>query len=137
MATPEPVLTLSTVVDRKIVRVDGVNYELRSSDEMPYLAIRGHARTFRDAAPLLSMPRRNATQERALKKVMKPLVKAILIAPDSVHNKLSHDHRMAIVEVFSLLRAVEIRAAQKAAAGAKAGTARKTSGRTTGKSAPG
>lgn len=132
-AKPEPVLTLSTAIDRKVVRIDRVDYQLRSADEMPYMAIRGYARTFRDAAPLLSTRNRTAKQERELEKVMKPLVRAILIAPDAVHNKLSHDHRMAIVEVFSVLRAVEVRASQKAAAAGAKGKTEPTSGRTSAK----
>lgn len=126
MAVVDPVLTLiTTVVERKVVRIDGKNWPLRHSDELSLLALRGHANTFLAIAPLLALKSAatamSEAQERELDRLLKHLVRAILIAPQSVHDKLSHDHRMAIVEVFSLLRAVDIRDAQgkRATAGAK------------------
>jgi hypothetical protein len=98
-----PVLNLTTIVTRPVITIDGTPYELRSPEELPWLAYRGHAEVFRKAGPLLARATRTPAQEAQLERLLGPLVEALVIAPKPVLVKLSHHQRFAVLEVFSRL----------------------------------
>jgi len=107
MATPskrDPVLTLSTVVDRPLINIDGALYQLRTADELPWLVYRDKANVYRRAAPLFMAKRRTPAQEKELKRLLHPLVASLMVdVPKKVLAKLTDDHRLAIVATFSQL----------------------------------
>lgn len=106
MATPkhDPVLTLSTVIERPTITIDGVPYQMRSADELPWLVYRDKANVYRRAAPLFTLKRRTAAQTKELQRLLHPLVASLLVdVPAKVLAKLTDDHRLAIVATFSQL----------------------------------
>lgn len=105
MADPSraPVLSISTVVPRQTLTIDGQPYELRTADELPWLIFRGYADTFQRAGALLQQGTRTDAEEQALEQLLPPLIEALVIAPRDVLAKLSHEHRFQILTVFSLL----------------------------------
>lgn len=99
-----PVLTLSTVIDRPQIAIDGRLYSLRHADELPWLVYRDKANVYRQAAALFSLKTRSAAQERELQRILPPLVASLVVdAPATVLRKLTDDHRLAIVATFSNL----------------------------------
>lgn len=109
MATTEPVLSLSTVVDRHTIKIDGKSYELRNPDELTWLAYRQKANDFREVGKLLQVKRRTKAQEAALDRLLPPLVEKLVIAPKPVLAKLRPEHQFAIVTVFSTLLVADLR----------------------------
>lgn len=100
----EPVLDLSTIVTRPKIRIDGQLYELRASDEMPWLEFRKHAGTFREAATLLSGVKGAPTpKQRARLKVILPKLVALLVLdlPRPVLARLQMEQQLQIVATFS------------------------------------
>lgn len=96
----EPVLTLSSIVTRKRIRIDGTLYDLRNPDELPWLAYRHRAGEYQRAGVLLALKKRTKAQEQELDRLLPKLVAALVVAPASVLAKLSHEHQLGIVAVF-------------------------------------
>lgn len=101
--TKAPVLSLSTIIQRQTVAIDGKPYEMRSADELPWMVYRGHANLFQRAGVLMTATQRTPAQEKQLEALLKPLIAAILIAPKAVLAKLNTDQRWAVLMVFSAL----------------------------------
>ena len=101
-STSTPVLSLSTVLTRQRVEIDGTQYELRHVDELSWLVYRGHADTYRRAGALLQTPDRSPEQQAQLEAILPGLMRVLLIAPDEVLAKLNSDQQFAIAMVFSL-----------------------------------
>lgn len=129
----ETVLTLSTIVTRPIIAIDGKHYELRAADEMPWLEFRQHAGVFREASDLM---RPNLTKrERARLNAILPRLVSLLVLdlPAAVLKRLRPEQQLQIVSTFSdLLLATNPRLAAQIAA-----TADRSSTRTGSNSAPG
>lgn len=96
----EPVLTLSSIVTRKKIRIDGELYDLRNPDELPWLAYRHRADEYQRAGVLLSLKSRTKKQEQELDRLLPKLVAALVVAPAAVLARLSHEHQLGIVAVF-------------------------------------
>lgn len=107
MATPTapntPVLSLSTVLERQRIDIDGTLYELRHPDELTWLVYRGHADTYRQAATILTTPERSPEQAAQLDALLPALMRVLVVAPDAVLDRLNNDQRFAIATVFSWL----------------------------------
>lgn len=101
--THEPILSLSTVVKRPTIEIDGTAYELRTRDELPWLVYRGYADTFKRAGELLQVLNRTDEQEEELNRLLPPLTEALVQAPKKVLAKLNNDQRFAVLTVFSQL----------------------------------
>lgn len=103
MAKPTPALSLSTILHRPTIAIDGTAYELRTADEMPWLAYRGHANKFLRAGELMQVRKRTATQERQLEALLVELIEAIVLAPKKVLDRLNTVQRFEVLMVFSSL----------------------------------
>lgn len=108
--TKTPVLSLSTLIERQVIAIDGTHYELRTADEVPFIVYRGYAAQFRRAGELMQK-RRSAKDEKELEALLVPLMEAIVIAPKPVLKKLTTDQRWAVLMVFSSLLPTETKAA--------------------------
>lgn len=96
-----PVLSLSTVVTRPKIRIDGTLYELRSPDEVSWLEYREHAETFREASALMT-PAATVAQRTRLKKILPRLVGILVVGlPVRVLKRLKPDQQLQIVATFS------------------------------------
>lgn len=135
MATtsPTPVLSISTVVQRPTIRIDGTLYELRSRDEVPWLLYRGYANTFRRCSVLLTKGKLTEEEERELESQLPALIEAFVIAPKSVLRKLDTEARYQIATVFSLLLLKTTTAPTAGANRARNRAARKASSKRTGR----
>lgn len=123
MATPTPVLDISTVIERPTIRINGANYQLRTSNEFTYLTYRHWSLKFKRLAVLFGKAKRSKKEVAEQHTLLVDCCKAILMAPDAVHAKLEDVHRVQIVTVFFELLAAAIQK-QSPRAGAKKPAAR-------------
>lgn len=99
-----PLLDISTLVTRAKVRIDGRNYDLRTSDEFSYLTLRGHGDAFRRMGVLMGRIRTlRPHEQKELSRLLDQFCRQMLIAPDAIHRKLSDSHRWEIAISFSQL----------------------------------
>lgn len=101
---PDPVLSLSTIVTRPTIAIDGRRYELRAADEMPWLEFRQHADVFRESSALLTRMEQNPTkQEIARLTTILPTLVSLLVLdlPKAVLKRLKPDQQLQIVATFS------------------------------------
>jgi hypothetical protein len=95
----EPILDLTTFIERPTIRIDGEHYELRSLDEMSILE--GQALT-RDGREIEILAAGGTDPEGRLSGLLADVVNRIVIGlPDTVLEALSDTNRMAICEVFT------------------------------------
>lgn len=93
-----------TVEDRPFVKINGKPYEVRTPGEFSYLAYRKHTKDFQRMGQLLMQKRALTKKEEAEHdRLLDDMARMILLAPDSVHQKLRPEHRLAIVQAFSQL----------------------------------
>lgn len=105
MATEtEPVLDLNTALNvRRNVRIDGVNYPLRSIDEFSIRDYQRQGEQFGRIGQLSRVAKLSRGQEKEQKRIVDELLRAVLIAPTTVHKRLMVGQKMAILAVFSQL----------------------------------
>jgi hypothetical protein len=106
MATPQqtpPVLSLTTLIPRLTIKIDGKPYDLITADEFAWLDYRGKAGVFREAAPLMVLRRRTKKQEKDIERLLGPLVQTVVKAPATVLARLTNAQRVQVLEVFSRL----------------------------------
>jgi hypothetical protein len=133
MASPkrDPVLTLSTVIDRPTILIDGTPYQMRAADELPWLVYRDKANVYQRASTLFTLRRRTPKQEQELTRLLPSLVASLMVdVPAKVLAKLTDDHRLAIVATFSQLLLANPQAVGAMAAAAVATPGRASSTRT-------
>jgi hypothetical protein len=96
-----PLLDLHTLIERPTVKIDGVEYELRTPGELT-LEERARAglvaNTLR-AEPASPSPEAAADMSRAIDQICR----IVLLAPDAVQQRLKDVHRLQIVETFIAL----------------------------------
>lgn len=136
-AAPSPVLSLSTVLTRQRVEIDGTLFELRHVDELSWLVYRGHAETYRKAGMLLHAKDRSPEQEAQLDAILPGLMRVLLIAPDEVLDRLNNEQRFAIATVFSLPLLAKTTPAQAGRRAAAAPRPRRSTTRTGARSSRG
>lgn len=100
---PTAVLDISTLVTRLHVRIDGALYPLRTYEEFTAIGDR-HLRTkYQRVGALLGLPRLTKGQQRERAQLLADCCRSVLVAPVSVHAKLTDLHRMQVIAVFSQL----------------------------------
>jgi len=103
---PIPVLDLSTLVDRPFIRIDGTNYDIRHPDEFSLVQqLRQQRQAERVMLLVQAMVEKQAStaDEEEYVSILDQSCRAVLIAPDAIHEKLRDDHRLAIVKAFTEL----------------------------------
>lgn len=104
MAQSTPILDLGPLVERSKVRIDGKLYEVRTPDELTYLAHREHGKMFDRSAVLAAKKRRSKTEEAEFLRLLDRVAKQILVdVPDPVHAKLSNAQRIELIGFFGRL----------------------------------
>lgn len=98
-----PLLTLSTTKTRQTVAIDGTRYRLRQADDFPLLEYRAQGRSFTHLGQLLQLKKPSRAQAAEQSRLLGQLVRAVLEAPEAVHQRLSETHRLEIVTAFSRL----------------------------------
>lgn len=103
-AAPTPLLEISTLVTRPIVKIDGRPYTLKNRDEFTYLAARGHRALFMRLGALMArVSTLSRKDERELSRSLADFCKLILIAPPAVHARLTDTNRWDLAVGFSTL----------------------------------
>jgi hypothetical protein len=100
----EPILSLSTVVTRPTIKIDGKLYEMRAADEMPWLEFRRHAGVFREASQLMARMEDAPTKAEVdrLHRILPDLVSLLVLdLPRAVLAKLRPEQQLQIVASFS------------------------------------
>lgn len=133
-----PILDFSAVIRRERVKMpDGKTYEMKSPDELPWMAYRGSANQFVRFGQLLATPVRSAEEEKEVEALSRKLVRDIILeAPDKVLDLLTPDQRLAVVTVFSFLLLKTKAAGQKGRAAARQIATILTTGNTSRASSP-
>ena len=96
-----PLLTLDTLVDRRTVVIDGTPYDLLNAGEMSILDYHRIGKMGAKVEEMMNADDLDEAQVVILKKTLDALCRALLVAPDEVHVKLSDNHRLAVVGVFT------------------------------------
>lgn len=106
MATDTPLLDLVTTKVRKYVRIDGVNYEVRLSEDLSLAEGRRLNSLWRRLSEIERQPELSDEQSAEYAELLSTLVALALVdVPASVVSALSVGKRKAIVVSFFLLSA--------------------------------
>lgn len=109
--TPDPILDLTTERDRPTVRIDAVDYLLRTFNDLTLNAYKTLERLTARIPLLLLLDTYTADQEQELSGLLDQVCRLVLVAPAAVHDQLGDVHRLRVFHVFtqrltpSLLRA--------------------------------
>jgi hypothetical protein len=120
--TREPLLDLTTLIERPKIRIDGTLYEILSPDEITVVDVERFAQSGQRIASLLDGD--GSSNVAALSAALDEVCDRIMVGvPDDVKAKLSVTQRLAIAEAFTQLQptAASSRRVRRAAksAGAK------------------
>jgi hypothetical protein len=95
-----PLLDLSTLIERPVIRVDGANYQLKSPEELTLL----ESQQFTTWGAEIEKLAKDGTAVEELDMLVSVVARATLTdMPGDVFGRLSPSQRMAIVEVFTAL----------------------------------
>jgi hypothetical protein len=96
-----PLLDLHTLIERPTVKIDGVEYELRTPGE---LTLEERARSGVISTVLRAEPASPSPEEAAkLSQALDQMCRMVLLAPDAVHVRLRDEHRFSIAGAFIAL----------------------------------
>jgi len=108
----EPILNLNTLVDRRVVRIDGKDYELIASGELSLLDYHRIGRQSGRVEELMTRSEDLSDAEvQELSRMLKDLCCLILRAPEELHARLNDLHRLAVIQAFSNLQRDQKKAA--------------------------
>lgn len=103
MATPDPVLDLTTTRTRPTVRIDHVDYPLRNSYDVTLDAYKTLERISPRIGVLLLRDTLTTDQASELSQLLVQACRIALVAAPAVHATLGDVHRVKIFEVFMQL----------------------------------
>ena len=113
----QPLLDLTTLVERPFIRIDGQRYDLVDARELSPLDFHRLMRKLGEIQAIDPTTADEAELTR-LAKLWDELCRSILIAPDEIHARLKDHHRTAIIRAFTQLQheaAARARSAEAAA----------------------
>lgn len=100
----EPLLSLTTLVDRRTIDIDGAPYELKSPGEVSIFdRQRLRTRGLRLQRLMHASQNRELTEAEVVevKDVLEVMTRLVLLAPEEVQQRLNDDHRLAIAQAFT------------------------------------
>lgn len=101
---PEPLLEISTLVERHHITINGNPYEIVNADELSIIDFHRIARKGEQVqALLLQDTDADEAQVKVLNDLLDSMCHVVLIAPEDIHALLSARHRLAIVRTFNQL----------------------------------
>jgi len=96
-------LDLDTLANRPIVKIDGVAYPLRATEDFSILEWHRHGKEVTRFAELMNQADLTDAEGQELSILLASYCQRVLNAPADVHAKLTDGHRLRIVTVFSQL----------------------------------
>jgi hypothetical protein len=103
----EPVLKLDTLVERRVVVIDGERYEFRNPSELSVIDFYRIAKQGKQCEQMMMRAEELSEDEvMQLLRLLASMVKLVLIAPEEVYERLNQTHRLQIVQAFSGLQQV-------------------------------
>ncbi len=96
-----PLLTLDTLSERQIVRINGEDYELRNAGELSILAYHRLGQKSERVGELLNVDEPTEQQVTTLRAILDELAREILVAPDEVYKLLRDLDKMRLVQAFN------------------------------------
>lgn len=100
MAATRPLLDLTTLLQRETIRIDGIVYDLRNSNELTIFDLARLQRTADRVQQLDGLAEPTADELAEYARLLDRAVRIILDAPEAVHAKLRTAQREAIVWTF-------------------------------------
>ena len=98
------ILDLTTDTDRPVVKIDGIGYPLRTSNDLTLENFRFLERVSTRVGELLTSKKSLSTRDDAeLEQRLKEIARLALEAPPAVHKRLTAIHRVMIFKVFTEL----------------------------------
>jgi hypothetical protein len=97
-------LDLHTITGTFTIRIDGEPYFLSHPDALTLSQINQLQKLRPRSLELATSEHLSDDDERELSAILDRMVRIVLDAPETVHQKLNDPHRMAIVEAFTMLR---------------------------------
>jgi len=103
MADTQPLLDLTTLVERPFIRIDGEKYDLVTAGEMSPLDFH---RLMRRIQEIQAVDPSTAGEPELVRvaKLWDELCRSVLLAPDDIHVRLKDHHRTAILRAFTELQ---------------------------------
>lgn len=121
MAEQTPLLDLSTLIERPLIKIDGERYEILHPDELSVVQSQQVAAWGRKIDELNAKNTLGVKDKTRLSATLGQLADLIMVGvPEEVRDKLSDQHRLRVAEVFTRLP-LEDRLKAITAAGARAG----------------
>ena len=104
-STPsDPILNLSTLIERPKITIDGTPYEILSPDELTIVNFQRFASWGQRIGEIMSMGEIDGSQEEELSHLIVELTDGVMVdVPQEVRDRLGDALRMQIAEVFILL----------------------------------
>jgi hypothetical protein len=103
MAEPQPTLDLSIDIVRPIVRIDGIPYEVRTSNDVSVSQYRDMVRLTARIGVLFEKEPRTRKEEREFTAALDVVMETALLAPKDVREKLGQLSKMQVVDFFAEL----------------------------------
>lgn len=97
-------LNLDTLVSRSTVRIDGIEYELLSPDEVSILDFKRLVRPGARMVEIEALPEPTAEEKAEYDRILDRQCRQVLLAPDEVHQRLKGAQRDQILAAFLELR---------------------------------
>lgn len=102
MAQKEPLLNLSTLVDREHILIDGERFEIRNRGELSILDLKAFSSIAKSIGDIVSKKEFSDDDAEELERLTVNALKRIVVGiTDPVIAKLSTTARTSIVEVFT------------------------------------
>lgn len=96
----KPLLNLSTLTERYVVRIDGKAYELRAMPRFSVTQYLDFPKLTARMGQLWAQKTRTEVEDEELAAVLDALCRIVLDAPDAVREQLTDVQRMQVCEVF-------------------------------------
>lgn len=101
--TTAPLLDIFTTRDRPFIRIDGADYELRTSNDLTLEAYRAIERAAPRINTLIVKSGMSPAEESELSQLLDMVCRRALVAPDDLLGRLGDINRMVIFTAFTNL----------------------------------
>lgn len=100
----DPMIELSTLIERPVIEIDGETHELTAPDELTIMQSARIAALGRKLDVLMKTENPQPQDQKALEKVLEELTGLIMApVPHEVRSRLAEAHQLAVIEVFTTL----------------------------------
>lgn len=97
-------LDIKTLIERPVVAIDGIQYEITAPEEMSIVDAAKVARLGRRLDAKMKLDHPTPADETALRDILADLIAIIMKpVPEEVRSKLGDAQKLAVIEVFTML----------------------------------